>query len=702
MSAQRLDQIASYFNEKEKRRLADITRSKGELPEMTADEIKLSCIENDGYDTPELNDKLYLHFRGFRKIENLEPYTSCKALWLDSNGLEKLENLDSLVNLRCLYLAKNLICKIEGLECLVNLTSIDLSNNRISHIEGLSQCTQLKTINLSKNALSSVESIQHLVECHSIDNIDLTNNNLDGDVVKEVFGAMPNLVSLALNGNPVTQTPSFRKLTIVAVPKLCYLDRPVDEIERLGANAFVEGGVEAEKEAKEAWREKQKNDRKNEMESFRQWQREQYEQRKERGLVGKSCYITEWTAGEKAEREAEAKKAAEEERRMLDLGIGRVGEKYWQMQGQAKDGEDPLQMAVDSLLSQDAQRSEAAPVVEELDDAEGRGDVSQKKEQEGGGSVGVEDVALEVADMVGQSSAGAVQEVVEMVTSVLPHTTETDVTEIEETAPHTQTEATQAETQQEAEGIEESQDVRDQRVRDSLEIWRRQQEAIRQKEKRMSGGQQPTSSLTEDFSARSDPVIDDEAVVATLSNELLNRHQARSTWDSASSPTTAVKSNYVYWTEWMDIKLAELVRTCVFDFATIAATFQGIARNEEEFKKLPGAGLSRHEELRAALTGLSEEACRMRWAELDARRWSAEEGEAQVEGGDAPPVYRVCIKPDELGKGHGAQPSFQAMLSSASGSMPAYLKVPTAFPSTSEYDDGDDTDNDDTSLERLD
>ena len=44
-----LDRLAAYFNEKEKKRLGNLSRStQSGLPEMTEDEIKLSCLENNG------------------------------------------------------------------------------------------------------------------------------------------------------------------------------------------------------------------------------------------------------------------------------------------------------------------------------------------------------------------------------------------------------------------------------------------------------------------------------------------------------------------------------------------------------------------------------------------------------------------------------------------------------------------------------
>lgn len=52
-----------------------------------------ACKDNGGYGCPELNEKIFLNFHGFHKIQNLEPYTDLKAIFLEGNCLDTLEGL---------------------------------------------------------------------------------------------------------------------------------------------------------------------------------------------------------------------------------------------------------------------------------------------------------------------------------------------------------------------------------------------------------------------------------------------------------------------------------------------------------------------------------------------------------------------------------------------------------------------------------
>lgn len=124
--------------------------------------IKQLCKEQKLYQTPELNDKLYLHFKGFAKIQNLEEYHQVKTLWLESNAISKIENLEKLTQLKCLFLHQNCISTIENLQHLKELDTLNLSNNLIKKVENLKELQKLSTLQLSHNHLLDKESIQEL------------------------------------------------------------------------------------------------------------------------------------------------------------------------------------------------------------------------------------------------------------------------------------------------------------------------------------------------------------------------------------------------------------------------------------------------------------------------------------------------------------------------------------------------------------
>ncbi|KAI8923556.1 hypothetical protein BC831DRAFT_470632 [Entophlyctis helioformis] len=218
--------------------------------------LKQLCKEQKLYQTPELNDIIYLHFKGFAKIENLEPYKGLKSLWLEGNGISKIENIDALTELRCLFLQQNCITDIENLSELKNLDTLNLCNNLIKHIANLDCLPVLKTLQLSHNFLRSAKDIEHLAHCHAITVLDLSHNKIDDEGIVDIIETMPSLAVLNLMANPVIrQIQSYRKVMVSRCKHLTYLDdRPVFDNERLATEAWAKGGLEAEREERQRQR----------------------------------------------------------------------------------------------------------------------------------------------------------------------------------------------------------------------------------------------------------------------------------------------------------------------------------------------------------------------------------------------------------------------------------------------------------------
>lgn len=298
-------------------------------PVMTRKEIAKAALEQGGYSTPRLNDKLYLHYKGYKRIENLDEYVELKALFLDSNGFSKIENVDHLSQLRCLFLQRNLLSNIENLGGLISLVQLDLSENRILKVEGLACLPNLSTLNLARNVLADAKSIDHLKECLELSVLDLSHNGIQGDDVVDTLSKVPKLVALNMVGNPVVSDfPHFRKKSIVAMKGLKYLDRPVFDMERATAEAWSSGGREAELAMKkELQKQKAEEDRKG-LQDFRRWQAEMRAKKlEEQELLRKNGPTPEQIAESdrreeaKRERAAAAEREAEREREEYRLPI---------------------------------------------------------------------------------------------------------------------------------------------------------------------------------------------------------------------------------------------------------------------------------------------------------------------------------------------------------------------------------------------
>ena len=225
---------------------------------ITEDFCKKLCYYNGGYDSPKLNVNLYLHFQGFRKIQNLDSFTNLQVLYLENNSINKIEGLDKLVNLTCLYLQNNYICEIENLEHNTKLSILNLSNNKIQSIPKISYLEQLDNFYLSKNSLSTIQDLEGLLQLKSLSLLDIQNNpfSVTPDELITFLNKLDKLKVLYLKGDITRSIPNYRRNLIVKIKNLTYLDdRPIKKEDRVGAIAFFEGGYKAEKEARIKYRE---------------------------------------------------------------------------------------------------------------------------------------------------------------------------------------------------------------------------------------------------------------------------------------------------------------------------------------------------------------------------------------------------------------------------------------------------------------
>ncbi len=412
------------------------------------------------------------------------------------------------------------------------------------------------------------------------------------------------------------------------MPKLGYLDRPIDALERSAAEAFVQGGQEAEMQVRENYRNQQKQQKIDEIQAFKKWQKEHQEKRRQEiAEQVQNGQITVMTSEEEEERRREAKQAAETERKALSMGIGNLANKYYQLEAAASasgkyNNADLLDQAMEEMVNE-SQREDT--VDDEVDvpplpvPTEGVAPTDNSMNE-----------LLSKLNEITPVDAETVALVKEAINSNLVESSDVVQDNDEEVNGMTKEE-------------EEEEKMRLKLIQDSLNMYKQQKE--------QGSVTMPNSTV--------------------------------STWDQGAPGLVVSKNNVsiskagvLYWTESMDIMLAQSVRELVFDFDEISVALSKAAESGKF-----GVAAQLTPEL------LSSDECRLRWAALDANQW----GDMGPDSGNVKVNYTCYVNPSVIqGKGHGGQPTYQALKSLAASSMPAYLNVPVSFPTINSDDVSDD------------
>ena len=314
---------------------------------ITENFCKKLCHYNGGYESPALNLNLYLHFQGFRKIQNLDSFINLQVLYLENNSINKIENLDKLIDLRCLYLQNNFIKEIEGLDNNTKLCILNLSNNKIKTIKNMNKLQKLENFYISKNDLSTVQDLENLLELKSLSLLDIQNNSFsnNSNELLTFLDKIENLRVLYLKGNEICRSiPNYRRTLIIKLTHITYLDdKPVKQEDRVGAIAYLKGGYEAEKEARLKFREE--NDkviqtRKREKEMLEI----SFDERKKRAL--NSLYMEYDKRKNELESEKEEIKNKIDNNKKLDTYLSSIDYKLYENEEFKKKEEKLIQLTI--------------------------------------------------------------------------------------------------------------------------------------------------------------------------------------------------------------------------------------------------------------------------------------------------------------------------------------------------------------------
>lgn len=216
------------------------------MSRMTSELVSQICKDKGYYRSPELNTQLYLHFRGFIRIEGLDEFVNCRVLWLENNAIERIENLEALAVLDSLMLHHNALRSLQCSHNFASLRSLNVSHNFLSSLDGIEAMPHLEKLLASHNQLTCIAALQ-LVPNLTV--VDVSHNNISDAAAFDALKQLPELRSVMLHGNSVVrERQSYRKLMIGEHKQLKFLDEmPVFEDERRCAEAFVRGGASEER-----------------------------------------------------------------------------------------------------------------------------------------------------------------------------------------------------------------------------------------------------------------------------------------------------------------------------------------------------------------------------------------------------------------------------------------------------------------------
>ena len=467
-------------------------------------------------------------------------------------------------------------------------------------------------------------------------------------------------------GNPLCrEVPQFRKKLIVKVGKLRYVDRPVFDDERAAAVAWSVGGYELEKKVKLEWKEKARDKDRQGLQDFRDWRAELRKKKEEEmaaelvrgGPSEENLKKREAQEAATKEREEEARDEAAKEKALYsnENAALAAGAAFWNTE-EIKDNFGNVIKAAPKPLPEPVRNT-----------GEGVEILGREEEEEAEEEKSVPDIYSFQGQAPGAKKIEAKAAAEEV--------------EVEEEEEEDSSEDGTTKSDDEGSlggGGVESDDERQMRVDESLQIYRAQQEVRKKGPAANLNANNANSSKATSSDSSSPPLQGGdngnasaaalEGILSTERNfsDLLNN--AKEAAEREVVKIDNPSANGFYWTEAMDFSLSKSVHSCVYDFAAVSAALQ--------------SSLSLTELAGTEACLVTSEACRVRWSELDVDQDSMR-GPQQQE----PPKIILSKTGEQL--------SFSDLQRQVNMQPSKNLIVPIHLPGAGGNDEGGDDDDDD-------
>ncbi len=189
------------------------------------------------YETPELNECLFLHGLGISSVSPLfgAEYTNLVQLSLENNLLSSIGGLGRCIHLRVLNLRGNIFTEIDfeqdfGSMC--DLEELNLGGNKIVSFHGGTN-SLLRHLRLNKNKLRKIPILSLFT---SLELLDVSENAIEELLDSDISSLPVSLKQIYLFSNPfIGEIKNYRKRIVLSLPSLVYCDKSfVTALERLG------------------------------------------------------------------------------------------------------------------------------------------------------------------------------------------------------------------------------------------------------------------------------------------------------------------------------------------------------------------------------------------------------------------------------------------------------------------------------------